>query len=79
MLEKEMYLAEVQNALTMKRMDIKGADMFEHKLKNVMNNQQYGSSGATPLHPSPTNEFSKNANLIMQQNKESKSIIELIH
>lgn len=37
MLEKEMYLAEVQNALTMKRMDIKGADMFEHKLKNIMN------------------------------------------
>lgn len=62
----------------MKRMDIKGADMFEHKLKNIMNNQQYGSSGATPIHPSPTNEF-KNSNLLLQQNKESKSIIELIH
>ena len=74
-----MFSAEVQNALTMKRMDIKGADMFEHKLKNVMNNQQYGSQGATPLHPSPTNEFYKNANLLLQQNKESKTVIDLIH
>ena len=36
-LEKEYFSSEIQNALTMKRMDIKGADMFEHKLKNVMN------------------------------------------